>query len=62
LATSMPKNSFLITMNPKAELAADFPHTIVLPERTFSSKSVVDTQSIPMVFVELLLNLIYGKN
>jgi len=61
LATNMPKNSFLITMNPKAELSATFPHTIVLPERTFSSKSVVDTQSIPMVFVELLLNLIYDK-
>lgn len=61
LANKMPDNSFLITMNPKAELAEVFPNTIVLPGRVFSSKSVIDTQSLPMIFVELLLNLIQNK-
>ena len=61
LATDMPKNSFLITLNPEAGLSEYFEHTIVLPGRTFSNQSVVDTQTIPMLFVELLLNLIHEK-
>lgn len=61
LANNMPKNSYLITMNAKAELAEVFPNTIVLPGRVFSSKSVIDTQSLPMIFVEMILNLIQNK-
>jgi len=58
---NMPENSFLVTLNPKSELAKIFKHTIVLPGATFSSKSVIDTQTIPMLFVEMVMNLIHEK-
>ncbi|ETY74229.1 MurR/RpiR family transcriptional regulator [Lactiplantibacillus fabifermentans] len=61
VANNMPKNSFLITMNPKAELAAAFEQTLVLPGSAFSNRSVVDAQAVPMLFVELLLNIIHEK-
>lgn len=61
MVNEMPKNSFLITLNPKAELSEIFSNTIVLPGRTFSNRSVIDTQAIPMLFVEMLLNLIHDK-
>lgn len=55
------QNSFLITLNAKSELSRYFNHTIVLPGRKTSTKSIVDLQSIPTVFVEVLLNLIHEK-
>lgn len=61
IANDMPKNSFLITTNPKAELTKIFPNTITLPGATFANRSVTDGQSIPIVFVELILNLIHEK-
>lgn len=61
MVNQMPQNSFLITLNPKAELAEIFPKTIVLPGRTFSSRSVIDTQAIPVLFVEMLLNLLHSR-
>ena len=57
----LPENSFLITLNPNAELASWFKNVIVLPGNRFSNQSVVDTQSIPSLFVELLLNTIYNQ-
>lgn len=61
VVSNMPKNSFLITTNPKAELTKVFPNTIVLPGSTFASRSFTDGQSIPIVFVELILSLIHEK-
>ncbi|KRM06244.1 hypothetical protein FC89_GL001116 [Liquorilactobacillus ghanensis DSM 18630] len=58
---NMPQNSFLITMNPKAALMANFKHSIVLPGSSFSNRSVVDAQAVPILFVELLLNLIHEQ-
>lgn len=55
------ENTFLITLNPRSELKRFFNHTIVLPGRTTSAKSIVDLQSLPTVFVEILLNLIHEK-
>ncbi|MQS75262.1 MurR/RpiR family transcriptional regulator [Companilactobacillus halodurans] len=62
IVMNMPKNSFLITLNQKAELADIFNNTIFLPGSSFSNRSVVDSQSIPMFFVELLLNLMHEEN
>lgn len=61
VTSNMPKNSFLITMNPKAELKKYFQHTLVLPGYNFSNQSIVDIQSIPMIMVEMLLNLIHDS-
>ncbi|WP_028044433.1 MurR/RpiR family transcriptional regulator [Candidatus Stoquefichus massiliensis] len=61
LNNSMPKKSYLITMNPNAQLSHLFSHTIVLPGHTFTNQSVVDTQAIPMIFVEMLLNLVHNS-
>ncbi|MFT8424275.1 MAG: MurR/RpiR family transcriptional regulator [Liquorilactobacillus sp.] len=61
VTSNMPKNSFLITMNPKAELKTFFTQTIVLPGYSFSNRSVVDIQTIPMMLVEVLLNMIHDK-
>lgn len=59
LDNNMPQNSFLITMNPKADLIDSFKHTLILPGNSFSNQSVVDAQAVPILFVELLLNLIH---
>lgn len=61
LTSDMPDNSFLITTNPNAELNKIFPNTIVLPGAPFSNKSVTDAQSIPITFVEMILNLIHDS-
>ena len=61
LTNDMPPHSFLITLNPKAELSKIFPETIILPGSVFSNRSVTDGQSIPILFVEMLLNLIHEK-
>ncbi|AUJ30409.1 MAG: MurR/RpiR family transcriptional regulator [Liquorilactobacillus hordei] len=61
VTSSMPKNSFLITMNPKAELKPFFAQTILLPGYSFSNQSIVDIQTIPMMLVEVLLNMIHER-
>lgn len=61
LTSDMPINSFLITTNPNAELKKIFPNSIVLPGAPFSNKSVTDAQSIPITFVEMILNLIHDS-
>lgn len=61
IADNMPANSYLVTTNPKAELQKVFPNTIFLPGASFSNKSVTDAQSIPVIFVEMVLNIIHDK-
>ncbi|AND78945.1 MurR/RpiR family transcriptional regulator [Streptococcus pantholopis] len=58
LQNNMPKQSYLITLNATAPVAKLFTTTIVLPGNLFNKQSIVDTQSLPMIFVEILLNLI----
>ena len=61
LQNNMPKNSYLITLNEKATSSRYFNNTIVLPGSIFSQQSIVDTQSIAIIFVEILLNLIHDE-
>lgn len=61
IQNNMPKNSFLITLNEKSPLAKNFGYTITLPGNLYNSQSIVDTQAIPMIFVDILLNLIHEK-
>lgn len=55
---NLPENSFLITMSPNCK-ASSFRHIISLPGRPLNRKSVVDLQSIPLIFVEILINLLH---
>lgn len=55
----LPVNSFLITLNPRAELKNFFPNQIILPGQLYSKHSIVDLQTIPLMYVEILLNYIY---
>lgn len=61
LQHNMPQNSFLITLNEKTPLARIFKHTIVLPGSLYNTQSVVDTQAVPMIFVDILLNLLHEE-
>lgn len=61
LQNNMPQNSYLITLNEKATSAKYFGHTIVLPGSVFSQQSIVDIQSVAIIFVEILLNLIHEE-
>ena len=61
IQNNMPKNSFLITLNENAPASKYFPKTNTLPGNLFSKQSIVDTQSVPIIFVEILLNLIHHK-
>lgn len=54
-------NTFLITMNKNAEMKKYFSHTILLPGNITNRNSVIDIQSIPISFIELLLNEIYNQ-
>lgn len=56
LNNSFPKNSFLITLNPDAALSKYCSETIVLPGLTNTQQSIIDLESIPMLFVEALVN------
>lgn len=56
----MPTKSYLITLNPSAKLKSMFNNTIVLPGHSFTHQSIWDTQSIMMIFVEILLNSIHN--
>ncbi|MFC3927638.1 MurR/RpiR family transcriptional regulator [Streptococcus caprae] len=58
----MPANSFLITLNAKSPLSKLFKHTIVLPGKSLNASSIVDLQSIPMLFVEILLNKLHHSS
>ncbi|BDR56948.1 MurR/RpiR family transcriptional regulator [Xylocopilactobacillus apis] len=58
----LPLNSYLITLNPQAELSKYFSNTITLPGNINSKKSIIDLQSIPIIYTEILLNLIYEKS
>ena len=56
------KNSFLITMNQQTKLQKHFEHTILLPGISLANQFAVDPESIPLVYIEMLLNKIYDKN
>lgn len=51
-------NSFLITMNKQTSLQNHFAHTIFLPGNSIANQFVMDPQSIPVLFTEILLNKI----
>ena len=52
------ENTYLITLNSKPKLAIE--NTLILPGYTLSKQSIVDLQSIVIVFVELLLNMLHN--
>lgn len=56
----IPKNSFLITLNPNSELSKYCSETIVLPGLMNTQQSVIDLESIPTLFVESLINYMHG--
>lgn len=61
LVNNMPEKSYLITMNPNSKIAHHYRHVIVLPGQALQRQTINDNQSIVVIFVELLLNLIYNK-
>ncbi|EHJ56603.1 hypothetical protein HMPREF9318_01919 [Streptococcus urinalis FB127-CNA-2] len=61
LSHNMPKESFLITLNPNAQVKKYYQKLIVLPGISLSKESIVDIQSISIMFVELLLNRLHSK-
>lgn len=61
IQNNMPKNSFLITLNEKSPLNKIFEHTIVLPGSLFNTQSIIDMQTVPMIFVDILMNLIHEE-
>lgn len=61
LTHSIPNDSYLITINSDSPLSKVFKNTIILPGNQLKKQSIVDTQSLPMIFVELILNLIHIK-
>ena len=52
------KNTYMITLNPKPKLLIE--NTLILPGYTLSKQSIVDLQSIVVIFVELLLNMFHN--
>lgn len=54
-------NSFLITMNKHAEFKKFFKNTIVLPGNNLEKTLPFDQQSIPSIFIEMLMQTIYQK-
>ena len=46
------------TLNPKPKLLIE--NTLILPGYTLSKQSIVDLQSIVVIFVELLLNMFHN--
>ncbi|MGT2935888.1 MurR/RpiR family transcriptional regulator [Streptococcus castoreus] len=58
---NMPTESYLITLNEKANTAKLFTHHFVLPGYLFSKQSILDRQAFNMVFVEMLINVIHEK-
>ena len=56
--TNASKNTYIITLNPKPKLLIE--NTLILPGYTLSKQSIVDLQSIVVIFVELLLNMFHN--
>ena len=56
--TNASKNTSMITLNPKPKLMIE--NTLILPGYTLSKQSIVDLQSIVVIFVELLLNMFHN--
>ena len=56
--TNASKNTYMITLNPKPKLLIE--NTLILPGYTLSKQSIVDLQSIVIIFVELLLNMFHN--
>ena len=56
--TNASKNTYMITLNPKPKLLIE--NTLILPGYTLSKQSIVDLQSIVVIFVELLLNMFHN--
>lgn len=56
------KNTFLITLNKNAELKNYFKHTIVLPGNDLSHRLPTDPESLPIIFIEILMQIIYRKH
>lgn len=54
-------NSFLITMNENAGFKKLFNNTIVLPGNNLEKSLPFDQQSIPTIFIEMLMQTIYQK-
>lgn len=54
-------NTFLITMNKKAEFKKLFKNTIALPGNNLEKTLPFDQQSIPSIFIEMLMQSIYQK-
>ena len=48
----------MINLNPKPKLLIE--NTLILPGYTLSKQSIVDLQSIVVIFVELLLNMFHN--
>ena len=48
----------MITLNPKPKLLIE--NTLILPGIYLSKQSIVDLQSIVVIFVELLLNMFHN--
>lgn len=54
-------NSFLITMNKETKLKSYFSHTFILPGKNIANQNAIDPQSIPVIFVETILNMMYDS-
>lgn len=53
-------STFLITMNKESKLQDYFSHTIFLPGISLANQFPIDPQTIPMLYIEMLLNKIYN--
>lgn len=58
-AIKQSRNSFLITLNQKPEIAKIFKHTIILPGNDLNRTIPFDAQSITTIFIEILSQIIY---
>ena len=58
--SNLPKNSFLVTCNPQSKTKL-FKNIIILPGRSINRQSIVENQSMPIIFVEMLLNLLHAS-
>ncbi len=61
ISHNMPKASYLITLNEKAKSRKHFNNAFHLPGLPFSKSSVMDLQSLFIIFVELLLNQLHSQ-
>ncbi|MBM7642330.1 MurR/RpiR family transcriptional regulator [Streptococcus loxodontisalivarius] len=61
IENNMPNESYLVTLSPTAKSGKFFSNTILLPGALEDNQSIVDLQSIPMMFVEILLNILHSQ-